>query len=88
MIKGVTNGSRKFKTNKSICSNNMDCFYIFSLNFSDQDFNAVLKCFISAAEKMQKDGWWWKNPEMSNKTIKRSILREMFNAWRQSLKAI
>ena len=61
---------------------------IFSLNFSDQDFNAVLKCFISAAEKMQKDGWWWKNPEMSNKTIKRSILREMFNAWRQSLRAI
>ena len=61
---------------------------IFSLNFSDQDFNAVLKCFISAAEKMHKDGWWWKNPEMSNKTIKRSILREMFNAWRQSLRAI
>ena len=61
---------------------------IFSLNFSDQDFNAVLKCFVSAAEKMQEDGWWWKNPEMSNKTIKRSILREMFNAWRQSLKAI
>ena len=61
---------------------------IFSLNFSDQDFNAVLKCFVSAAEKMQEDGWWWKNPEMSNKTIKRSILREMFNAWRQSLKAV
>ena len=61
---------------------------IFSLNFSDQDFNAVLKCFVSAAEKMQEDGWWWKNPEMSNKTIKRSILREMFNAWRQSLRAI
>ena len=60
---------------------------IFSLNFSDQDFNAVLKCFVSAAEKMQEDGWWWKNPEMSNKTIKRSILRELFNAWWQSLKA-
>ena len=60
---------------------------IFSLNFPDQDFNAVLKCFVSAAEKMQEDGWWWKNPEMSNKTIKRSILRELFNAWWQSLKA-
>ena len=60
---------------------------IFSLNFSDQDFNAFLKCFVSAAEKMQEDGWWWKNPEMSNKTIKRSILRELFNAWWQSLKA-
>ena len=60
---------------------------IFSLNFSDQDFNAVLKCFVSAAEKMQEDGWWWKNPEMSNKTIKRRILRELFNAWWQSLKA-
>ena len=61
---------------------------IFSLNFSDQDFNTVLKCFVSAAEKMQEDGWWWKNSEMSNKTIKRSILKEMFNAWRQSLKAV
>jgi glutamate-1-semialdehyde 2,1-aminomutase len=26
---------------------------------------------------MQRDGWWWHNPTLTNKTIKRTILKEM-----------
>ena len=49
---------------------------IFSLNYSDADFEAVLQKFVLAAQQMQKDGWWWHSPEMTNKTIRRRILKE------------
>jgi glutamate-1-semialdehyde 2,1-aminomutase len=26
---------------------------------------------------MQADGWWWNNPAITNKTIKRAVLKEM-----------
>jgi glutamate-1-semialdehyde 2,1-aminomutase len=51
---------------------------IFSLNYSDADFDAVLQRFISAATQMQSDGWWWTSPELTNKSIRRSILKETF----------
>ena len=49
---------------------------IFSLNYSDTDFEAVLEKFVLAAQQMQKDGWWWHAPEITNKSIRRSILKE------------
>jgi glutamate-1-semialdehyde 2,1-aminomutase len=49
---------------------------IFSLNYSDADFEAVLQKFVLAAQDMQRDGWWWHAPEITNKTIRRSILKE------------
>jgi glutamate-1-semialdehyde 2,1-aminomutase len=51
--------------------------FIFSLNYSDEDFAEVAKRVIRAAQAMQADGWWWLNPALSNKTIKRNLLREM-----------
>jgi glutamate-1-semialdehyde 2,1-aminomutase len=51
--------------------------FIFSLNYSDVDFDAVAKRFIAAAKAMQADGWWWHDTRLTNKAIKRSILREM-----------
>jgi glutamate-1-semialdehyde 2,1-aminomutase len=51
---------------------------IFSLNYSDIDFEAVLQRFVTAATQMQSDGWWWISPELSNKSIRRSILKETF----------
>ena len=51
---------------------------IFSLNYSEQDFEAVLERFVQAASQMRADGWWWQSPELSNKAIRRSILRETF----------
>jgi glutamate-1-semialdehyde 2,1-aminomutase len=50
---------------------------IFSLNYSDADFDAVSQRFVAAAVAMQDDGWWLEDPAMTNKSIKRGILREM-----------
>ena len=50
---------------------------IFSLNYTDADFEAVAERFVAAAKAMQQDGWWWTNPAMTNKSIKRRILKEM-----------
>lgn len=50
---------------------------IFSLNYSDADFDAVVQRFVAAARAMQADGWWWDGAGLTNKSIKRGILREM-----------
>jgi glutamate-1-semialdehyde 2,1-aminomutase len=50
---------------------------IFSLNYSDADFEAVCERFAAAARAMERDGWWWSDPTLSNRAIKRGILREM-----------
>lgn len=50
---------------------------IFSLNFTDADFAAVADRFVAAAEKMKSDGWWWHQAGVTNKDIKRQILKEM-----------
>ncbi len=51
--------------------------FIFSLNYSDADFDAV-DCHASfaAAQAMQCDGWWWNDPQLTNKAIKRKVLKE------------
>jgi len=50
---------------------------IFSLNYTDAEFAAVMQRFISAVKTMHNDGWWWANPALTNKAIKRQVLREM-----------
>jgi glutamate-1-semialdehyde 2,1-aminomutase len=50
---------------------------IFSLNYSEADYQAVADRFVAAAVAMQRGGWWWEDPLASNRTIKRRILREM-----------
>ena len=42
---------------------------IFSLNYTDADFAAVADRFVAAAEKMKRDGWWWHDASLTNKTI-------------------
>ncbi|MDP2805030.1 MAG: aminotransferase class III-fold pyridoxal phosphate-dependent enzyme [Gallionellaceae bacterium] len=53
---------------------------IFSLNYTQSDFDRVSHSFIRAAENMQRDGWWWGNSLLTNKSIKRRILRELLIA--------
>jgi len=50
---------------------------IFSLNFGDADFAAVAERFIAAAGKMKADGWWWQDAALTDKAIRRQILKEM-----------
>jgi glutamate-1-semialdehyde 2,1-aminomutase len=50
---------------------------IFSLNYSDADFAAVAERFVRAASAMERDGWWWCAPGATNRSIRRSVLREM-----------
>ena len=50
---------------------------IFSLNYTDADFAEVTKRFVAAAAKMKADGWWWHDASLTNKSIRRQILKEM-----------
>jgi glutamate-1-semialdehyde 2,1-aminomutase len=50
---------------------------IFSLNYTDADFAEVATRFVAAAQKMKQDGWWWHDASLTNKGIRRKILREM-----------
>ena len=51
--------------------------FIFSLNYTDADFVEVADRIVAAAKKMKRDGWWWQNASLTNKTIRRQILKEM-----------
>jgi glutamate-1-semialdehyde 2,1-aminomutase len=50
---------------------------IFSLNYGDAEFDAVVERFIAACLAMKADGWWWRDPQLTSKAIRRSILGEM-----------
>jgi len=50
---------------------------IFSLNYTDADFAQVADRFVAAAEKMKQDGWWWRDACLTDKAIRRQILKEM-----------
>ena len=52
---------------------------IFSLNYSDADFEAVLARFVAACQDMRAGGWW-AGVQLTNKSIRRSILKEMWNS--------
>jgi glutamate-1-semialdehyde 2,1-aminomutase len=51
--------------------------FIFSLNYTDEDFEQVAQRFVAAAQDMQGDGWWWCDEKASNRSIRRSILKEV-----------
>jgi glutamate-1-semialdehyde 2,1-aminomutase len=53
---------------------------IFSLNYTEEDFTAVADRIVSAAAQMQRDGWWWCDSGLTNKAIKRRVLKEMLQA--------
>jgi len=50
---------------------------IFSLNYTDADFEEVVTRFTRACERMAANGWWWHAPDATNKGIRRGILREL-----------
>jgi len=50
---------------------------IFSLDYTDADFAAVADRFVAAARAMKADGWWWHNPSLTDRSIRRAILKEI-----------
>jgi glutamate-1-semialdehyde 2,1-aminomutase len=53
---------------------------IFSLNYTDADFAEVADRILSAADAMRRDQWWWRDATLTNKSIRRQVLREMIQA--------
>jgi glutamate-1-semialdehyde 2,1-aminomutase len=57
---------------------------IFNLAWSDGDFDDMLERFVQAARQMQRDGWWWQAPGLTDRAIRRSVLRETLQQlWRR-----
>jgi glutamate-1-semialdehyde 2,1-aminomutase len=52
---------------------------VFSLDYSEADFAAVMERFLAACRAMERDGWWWADPALTNKSIRRKIFREMLS---------
>jgi glutamate-1-semialdehyde 2,1-aminomutase len=59
----------------------------FSLNYTDADFEAVADRFVAAARAMEREGWWWGDASVTNRAIRRRILRELI-AHRLGLSAV
>ncbi len=54
--------------------------FIFSHNYTDEDFQAVADRILKAAEAMRADGWWWGASTLNNRDIKRQVLKELIAA--------
>lgn len=54
--------------------------FIFSHDYTEEEVDDVRRRFVAAAEAMQRDGWWWNDGTVTNKSIKRRILRELIAA--------
>ncbi len=53
---------------------------IFSLDYTDAGFDAVAESFVRAATAMEAGGWW--HPaEVSDRAIRRRILKEIAGVW-------
>jgi glutamate-1-semialdehyde 2,1-aminomutase len=53
---------------------------IFSLDYTDAQFEAVASRILAAAATMQQDGWWWAGADSTNHAIRRRVLKEMLRA--------
>jgi glutamate-1-semialdehyde 2,1-aminomutase len=53
---------------------------IFSLNYTDAQFAEVADRILSAAREMQREGWWWRDAQLTNKSIRRRVFKEMLQA--------
>ena len=50
---------------------------IFSLAYTDEEFEAVAERFVAGARAMRDDGWWWHDPAVSHRSMRRRVLGEM-----------
>lgn len=50
---------------------------IFSFNMDDTVFDMFCKRFVTAAQRMNDDAWWWTPANETNRNIRRTVFREM-----------
>jgi glutamate-1-semialdehyde 2,1-aminomutase len=50
---------------------------IFSLNHGEAEFQQALDRFVAATRQMQAEGWWWQDAALTDRSIRRAVLREM-----------
>jgi glutamate-1-semialdehyde 2,1-aminomutase len=53
--------------------------FIFSLDYTDEQFEAVADRILAAARAMKRDEWWWTHPQLTGKQIRRNALRDMLH---------
>ncbi|MEQ8275041.1 MAG: aminotransferase class III-fold pyridoxal phosphate-dependent enzyme [Deltaproteobacteria bacterium] len=53
---------------------------IFSHDLTDADFEQIGQRYLAAAAAMKEDGWWWADAELTNKLLKRRVLKELIRA--------
>jgi glutamate-1-semialdehyde 2,1-aminomutase len=51
--------------------------FIFSLDYTDEQFEAVAQRFLSAARAMLRDGWWWTHRALTGESIRRRMLLDL-----------
>jgi len=54
--------------------------FIFSHDLMDCDFGDIANRFVVAAQAMQSDGWWWSDAALTDKAIKRRVMKELIQA--------
>ena len=50
---------------------------IMNLEYSDEDLADVADRFVRGVRQMQADGWWWSAPHLTNRWIRRQMLKDM-----------
>jgi glutamate-1-semialdehyde 2,1-aminomutase len=53
---------------------------IFSLDYTDAEFDEVVERVVRAGARMRADGWWWHDGRLTNKAIQQAVLREILAA--------
>jgi len=50
---------------------------VFPHDYTNEHFAVVAERFVNAARHMKDDGWWWHTPDLTDRAIARTVLREM-----------
>ncbi|TZG27528.1 aminotransferase class III-fold pyridoxal phosphate-dependent enzyme [Sphingomonas montanisoli] len=53
---------------------------ILSLDIGEDLFDDIVRRFVAAAKAMRDDGWWWQGDGVTNKLLRRGVLRETLKA--------
>jgi glutamate-1-semialdehyde 2,1-aminomutase len=62
--------------------------FIFTMDYTDAHFETVAARILAAAAKMSAEGWWWSAATLTNKAIRRRVLKEMLRArWGRGARA-